>query len=518
MVAGGPLLDAWLKNRGYRAQRTTGLDDSALHKAWEQLVRMGAPAFLFDYPIETENDLKAIDAFMAHVNQNGGEWFYSPRPNEYVDVDNAAMIGMAVAQSLGGATFKEILKPYAKRAIERLPLQWRRPVRNLAQRIYQKSAVPASAGEPSAAQNGRKDERNFSPVVKIPGALRRLQFNWKNWQAPKEVLSRDLLDRVTNFYPHPSSIHVIVLNQCNLKCVMCPYHSPKYKQHHTSGYFDERKALTTETFRKVAEYAGSRKIGLQFGQIEEVLMHKSFFEFLDVSRECGVPQIHVTTNGVLLDQAKAERLASSGVTSVMFSIDSVNPETYREIRGSDLEQLEQNIRYFMPLAKRAGISVMASFILQPQAINERQQFLDKWRALGIDQVTFYVLTDHDVKTGSFIRDGGEIYAKGDRYPCASPWTQAVMFPEGEISLCCKTMTDVGWRGVVSVGTLKDKSMEQIWRGEEYRKVRQELLDNSFDKFPVCINCEIWSASTSLVEEGKDFKRTFNETMETYQFR
>ena len=93
-----------------------------------------------------------------------------------------------------------------------------------------------------------------------------------------------------------------------------------------------------------------------------------------------------------------------------------------------------------------------------------------------------------------------------------------MFPEGEISLCCKTMTDVGWRGVVSVGPLKDKSMEQIWRGEEYRKVRQELLDNSFDKFPVCINCEIWSASTSLVEEGKDFKRTFNETMETYQFR
>ena len=60
-------------------------------------------------------------------------------------------------------------------------------------------------------------------------------------------------------------------------------------------------------------------------------------------------------------------------------------------------------------------------------------------------------------------------------------------------------------------------MDEIWTGNNYRKVREELLDQSFDKFPVCKDCEIWSASTSIVEEGKDFRRTFNETMETYQF-
>lgn len=513
-VVNTPMLGVWLKERGYGAVWVSGMDDPILKKGWEALAQHGAPGFLIDYPIDTQVDLDAVDAFVSQTRINQGEWYYAPRPNEYVEVERAAMVAMVPAKSLGRTSIKDVLKPYAKKTIEMLPKHWRKPVRNIAQRIYRKQPVITAA-----EGGGSIDvEQNFSPVVKTPGSLSRLPFQWKNWRAPSDTLSHDLLDRVEKFFPHPSNIHVIVLNQCNLKCVMCPYHSPKYKPHQTSGYFEERKALTVETFRKLAEYAGQRKIGLQFGQIEEVLMHKGFFEFLDISRECGVPLVHVTTNGVLLDQAKAERLAASGVTSVMFSIDSVNPETYREIRGSDLEQLEENIRYFMPLAKRAGISVMASFILQPQAIGERERFLDKWRALGIDQVTFYVLTEHDVKTGMFIRDGGEMYVKGDRYPCASPWTQAVMFPEGEISLCCKTMTDVGWRGVVSVGKLQDQTMDQVWNGAQYRQVRKELLENKFDKFPVCDNCEIWSASTSLVEVGKDYKRTFNETMETYQFQ
>jgi MoaA/NifB/PqqE/SkfB family radical SAM enzyme len=516
-VARSAFLSSWLSDRGYSESWVTGIDDVELRRAWERLARESAPGLFFDYPIDVEQDLQAVDAFVAHVIKNGGEWYYAPRPNDYMEVTDAAMVGMSSACSLGLPSLKERVKPYAKRVINVLPPHWRKPVRNLALRLYRNSSVVVSNDGSSQDSRGGDKEHDLRPEVKVPASLRRFKFDWQNWQAPRDILKRDLLDRIATFFPQPSNIHVIVLNQCNLKCVMCPYHSPKYKPHQTSGYFDERKALTVETFKKVAEYAGAKKVGLQFGQIEEVLMHKQFFEFLDISKECGVPLVHVTTNGVLLDKTKAERLAASGVTSVMFSIDSVNPETYREIRGSDLSQLEENIKFFMPLAKRSGIIVTASFILQPQAITERDQFLKKWKALGIDQVTFYVLTESDLKTGEMIRTSKEMYDKGNRYPCASPWTQTVIFPEGEVSLCCKTMTDVGWRGVVSMGSIPKLSMEEVWDGERYRKVREELLDNNFNQFPVCVNCEIWSASTSLLEEGKDYRRTFNETMETYQF-
>lgn len=517
-VVRSPLLDDWLRDRGYHATWVDDLSDPKLLQGWRSMVKASAPAFFIDYPIDSNFQFEAIESFLSHVLASGGAWYYAPRPNEYLDVDHVSMVGMAIAQPLRSPSWKEWLKPYAKRTIDGLPSRWRKSVRKLAMRAYSNKSVTNFSPSEINAEGVSITNRSFSPNVKLPTPLLRYAIGWNNWQAPQAVLESDLLDRVSHFFPHPNHIHVIVLNQCNLKCVMCPYHSPVYKPHQVSGYFDERKSLSVDSFRRVAEYAGARKISLQFGQIEEVLMHKRFFDLLDLTKEYGVPMVHVTTNGVLLDQAKAERLAASGVTSVMFSIDSVNPDTYRAIRGSDLAQLEENIKYFIPLAKRAGISVSASFILQPQADGERDAFLEKWRKLGMDQVTFYVLTENDLKTGEMIRKGGEMYDKGQRYPCASPWTQAVLFPEGEVSLCCKTMSDVGWRGVVSLGELDKQSLDEVWHGADYRQVRKELLGNSFKQFPVCAKCEIWSASTSLVETRETFTRSFNETMETYDFR
>src|SRR5262249_39621524 len=154
---------------------------------------------------------------------------------------------------------------------------------------------------------------------------------------------RDVLERVEDFYPHPKNIHVVLLNKCNLKSVMCPYHSPVYVPNHTSDYLKDMKTMSKEVFEKIARYAGINQISLQFGQIEEPLMHRSLFEFISLAKSYGVPQIHVSTNGTILDEGRAEALAKSGVDSVMFSIDAAKPETYQEIRGSDLEDLEKKI-------------------------------------------------------------------------------------------------------------------------------------------------------------------------------
>jgi MoaA/NifB/PqqE/SkfB family radical SAM enzyme len=274
--------------------------------------------------------------------------------------------------------------------------------------------------------------------------------------------------------------------------------------------------MSEETFRRIADYAAANKIALQFGQIEEPLMHKKIFELLEYAHRVGVPQMHMTTNGTILTRPRADRLVETGINSVMFSIDAATPETFKEIRGANLEELEENVKYFVTKASTNGIKTWASFILQPQSRHEREAFLMKWRSIGVDYVTFYVLTEHDTKNGAYIRTE-EHYDKGARYPCASPWMQSVVFPEGQVSLCCKTMTDVGWRGVISMGNLQNKSFEDIWRSKRYTQVRRELLDNQFDDFQVCRECEIWSASTSQTEVTDNYVRTFNETMETYKF-
>lgn len=537
---------------------------------------VGAPAaVIVDYPVETAEDVDTVRAFCAHVRDNAGHWYYAPRPNEYVWVAKPAMVGIspipvdlfpapedmpvpAEAAPAVQGTARNI-RDLGMAFIARLPSSIRPVAESTGRRIWRalyavggspgSDVAPASAGPPaspstaaveafppaSPSERGAAEPADAAPsAVSDPELLRQAQggvptiivpsalshgwpAEWRSWEGTETSRRRDLLDRVGTFFPRPLGIHVVVLNKCNLACVMCPFHSPVYKPGHKSDFFGDYNAMTSETFERIAEYAGKHAIGLQFGQVEEPMMHKKLPEMFRLAKAKGVPHIHMTTNGTLLTPDKADELLDSGLTSLMVSLDASDPETYREIRGSDLEAVEENLRYFLPRAKARGIKTWVSFILQDRALEERQAFFEKWRAIGVDNVTFYVLGTHDTETGELVDHKFMYDRETKRYPCASPWVQSVVFPSGEVSLCCRTMGLVGWTGIVSVGTLAERTFEEIWTGDDYRRVREELLRNEFEKFSICEKCSIWSATTSMVEKASTYERVYNETMETFIF-
>ncbi|WP_374300578.1 radical SAM/SPASM domain-containing protein [Ferrovibrio sp.] len=514
-----------------------------------------AMAVVVDYPITSDIDFETLGTFVSHVQANEGNWYYAPRPNDFVWVAKPVLIGVnplrmfaiqaAVANS--AATVHPLrrmavkilnalpapVSKLARKGWRQLSARWPRNINTVNELDSNAAAAlsPATTvlteGEVTPGQDTDaplvadpsvlSNVKSVQPEIMLPGSLAPWNTAWTSWQAPEATIYRDLTQRGEVFFSHPSGIHVIVLNKCNLACGMCPFHSPAYKSGHKSDFFDRYTQLEMETFEKVAEYAGRHKIALQFGQVEEPLMNKKLPDFVRRAKEKGVPNIHLTTNGTLLTPEKSDLLLEGGLTSLMVSIDAADPETYKKIRGSDLEVVENNLRYFLPRARARGVKTWVSFILQPQAMEERQVFLEKWRSLGVDNVTFYVLSTHDKETGELV-DHKMMYERdAPRYPCASPWVQSVVFPDGEVSLCCRTMGLVGWEGIVSVGSLKEQSYEDIWAGERYREVRGELLRNSFDKFKICEGCAIWSASSSAIERTPTYERVYNETMETYSF-
>ncbi|MFX1491049.1 MAG: radical SAM/SPASM domain-containing protein [Promethearchaeota archaeon] len=496
----------WIKTNGFIPIATDGMSDNKLRRRWNRLVQSFHLGFQLNYPISDSFDLEILKSFIGHVQNNPGQWYYVPRPNDYVWVQEAALMGMnpmipieRTSDFVRNIGFHVLSSPW-------LPRSLRITLKKLGVSIWKTLYKDKPDGSVHYGQL----------QVVIPPDIQRWPANWKLWRPSLAVLKHDLLDRVECFFAHPKSIHVVLLNKCNLKCIMCPYYSTKYTSYHTSGYFSNLKLMSENVFQKIAEYAGKSGINLQFGQIEEPLMHKRIFDFFELAKKAGVPNIHMTTNGTLLDRDKADRLSRTGINSVMFSLDAATPEIYQKIRGTNLVEVEKNIKYFLSLAKKKGIQVMVSFIMQAEAHNEREQFLEKWRHFGVDSVTYYVLANHDPVTGSII-PGKQLYDKGKRYPCASPWVQSVVFPEGEVSLCCKTMSIVGWKGIVSVGNLHEQSFDEIWSGARYRTVRSELLKNKFKEFDICGDCEIWSATSYLSEENPSYVRTYNETMETINF-
>ena len=472
---------------------------------WNKFAKKDVLVVCSQYLIEEDADRDVVIRFIESFRDFSGNKFYIPRPNSFIEVDTPSIFA-----SNNGNRFKTPIRRLVISNLRSIALRF---PRSFKQKLsYAKHMLNVRYHQIKSSPSIQ--DLNFKPSIVVPNFLSHIKGSWIDWR-DQIALHRDLIERNHLYFPHPKSMHVAIYNKCNLKCVMCPYHSPVYQDAHTSGYFDTEKSLSMDTFKTLADYAGARGISLQFGQIEETLLHPNLFDFISYAKKVGVPYVHVTTNGTLLTSAKAEKLANSGVDSVMFSVDSIDPETYKQIRGSNLERLERNIDYFLPFAKTKDIRVTCSFIRQEPASGQQDAFLHKWKAKGVDAVTFYVLSDHDPQTGEFIRTE-QFRNEDERYPCASPWVQTVIMPDGDIGLCCKTMTDVGWK-ITSVGNINQKSFDQIWNSDNYKRVRQELLNNKFQEFSTCSKCPIWSASTILNEYSDDYVKSFNETMETITF-
>lgn len=94
----------------------------------------------------------------------------------------------------------------------------------------------------------------------------------------------------------------------------------------------------------------------------------------------------------------------------------------------------------------------------------------------------------------------------------------MIYPEGEVSLCCQSMLETGWRGVVSMGTLAEKSLREIWAGKVYNELRERLIKNELIADEVCSGCDLWSSGSYFIEENALFKRIYNETSDTYQIK
>lgn len=119
-----------------------------------------------------------------------------------------------------------------------------------------------------------------------------------------------------------SNLRVSLTPKCNLSCIYC----------HREGEKDPEASLTAAEIAEVLRVAagfGIRSIKLTGG---EPLLRPDLIEIVK-SVPSGM-ESSITTNGTLLAGLAAD-LKQAGLRRVNVSIDSLNPETYKKIAGTD---------------------------------------------------------------------------------------------------------------------------------------------------------------------------------------
>ncbi len=141
-------------------------------------------------------------------------------------------------------------------------------------------------------------------------------------------------------------LRISITDRCNLRCRYC---MPK----EGISQFGHEEVLRYEEIFRIAEVAarkGISKIRITGG---EPLVRKDAVELVrHLARIEGIFDLSMTTNGLLLGEFAPE-LFRAGLKRVNISMDSLNPEKYREItRGGDLSRVWAGIE----AAQRAGLT------------------------------------------------------------------------------------------------------------------------------------------------------------------
>jgi len=134
-----------------------------------------------------------------------------------------------------------------------------------------------------------------------------------------------------------SYLRISVTDRCNLACMYCMPEQVK-------GASGGNQILDFEEIANIVRTLvplGISKIRLTGG---EPLVRKGLDELVGmISSIEGMREITMTTNGILL-AGMAHRLVSAGLDRVNISLDTLDPERYREItRGGDIRQVKKGI-------------------------------------------------------------------------------------------------------------------------------------------------------------------------------
>ncbi len=133
---------------------------------------------------------------------------------------------------------------------------------------------------------------------------------------------------IDQYNRHLNYLRVSITDRCNLKCMYCVPQDliPRVDHEEVLRYEEILHVI------KVAIELGVTKVRITGG---EPLVRKGVYDFLsELTQLKGLADVSLTTNGVFLKD-NIEKIQSTGISRINVSLDTLNPEKYKQITGRD---------------------------------------------------------------------------------------------------------------------------------------------------------------------------------------
>jgi len=255
--------------------------------------------------------------------------------------------------------------------------------------------------------------------------------------------------------------------------------------------------LPFERFRTLIDELGERLVYLLLFNQGEPFLHPEFPDFIAYAKRRGI-YVTTSTNGhFFADQELVERTVTSGLDTLVVSLDGADKETYERYRcGGDFDRVTRGIRNVVAARTRLGSRtplVFVQFLVMQHNEHQVQAMRHLVKALGADRLLLKTAqVDTSVEAEQFLPrqeryrryrlEDGRLLLKGKRrLPCRRPWVSAVVNSDGRVSPCCFDKD-----GRYAMGSIAEASFTAVWRSRQYQDFRQRILHG--EKIDICANC------------------------------
>jgi len=114
---------------------------------------------------------------------------------------------------------------------------------------------------------------------------------------------------------------------------------------------------------------------------------------------------------------------------------------------------------------------------------EIKKFYKEWKneVRSINLINMRNWTGEIDKKGT--KESFHFNSKSKRKPCSLIWQRMVVDWNGEVVLCCDD-----WNHSTILGNLKKQTIEEVWKGEKLKSIKEAHVKEEFWKVPICARC------------------------------
>ena len=273
----------------------------------------------------------------------------------------------------------------------------------------------------------------------------------------------------------PPCLQIEPTSICNYRCVFCYQVDPSFNKKR----YGMMGVMSLDLFKSIIDEAEGHCEAVTLASRGEPLMCPDIEKMLAYVGNKFLA-LKINTNAWFLDEAKCHALLQAGVSTLVFSADSISEPAYSQFRvGGRLDRVLENIKRFHEIKKKyysdSRIITRVSGVKVPETddIERMGRFWGEW----VDQVSF---VDYNPWEDTYNQPINRI-----KTPCSDLWRRMFVWWDGSVNPC-----DSDYKSTLNVGSVKETGVSNLWQSDAYMRLRDGHINEKRFQCAPCNRCSL----------------------------